>query len=315
MSLRPALVVHALLALALMLLWPARAQAQSCSTSAQNLAFGTIGTPTAQRDTTADVTVTCSGTAGTAVRVCLAVSAGTLPSTATNRVMLNGLNTVDYDIATTPGGANWGNYLLGATGQEVTVTIGNSGNGTTTATMYGRIPSGQNKPAGTYTSSLSVQGRLPSGNSPCGNLTGSSLTPSSFTASVTLGGTCTIATSPVNFGTVASLASGLTATGGLTITCSNSMPYSIALNAGTTTGNTIAARKLSLGGVGAGVVSYQLYQDAGGTLLWGDGTTGSVYLGTGSGTAQNVPVHARVPSQATPASGVYKDTVTATITY
>lgn len=303
-----------LVLLALALFWPATARAQSCSTSAQPLAFGTIGTPTAQRDTTANVTVTCSGSAGTVVRVCLAIGAGTAPSTVLNRRMFNGSNAVAYQIGTTPGGALWGDYVSAA-GQEVTVTIGGGGSGNTTATLYGRISSGQNVAAGTYNSTVSVQGRIPSGGSPCSNLTGTSLGATSFNASVTLGGTCTITASAVNFGTVASLASAQTASGALAVTCSNTMPYSIALNAGTTTGNTIAARKMSLGGSGPGVVSYQLYQDGGFTTLWGDGTTGATYPGTGTGTLQSIPVHGLVPGQATPASGTYTDTVTATVTY
>lgn len=303
-----------LLLLALLVAWPTKAHAQSCTTSAQSLAFGTIGTPTAQRDTTANVTVSCAGSAGATVRVCLAIDAGTLPSTVSNRLMLNGLNSVAYQITTTPGGANWGNYVLAA-GQEVTVTLGSNGAGSTVATMYGRISAGQNRPAGTYTSTLSVRGRIPSGGSPCSNGTGSFLTPSSFNASVTLGGTCTVTASPVNFGTTSGLASALAASGSLTVTCSNTMPYSIALNTGSTTGNTIVARKMSLGGTGAGIVAYQLYQDSGFTTVWGDGTSGAAHLGSGTGTAQTIPVHGQVPSQPTPVSGTYRDTVTATVTY
>ena len=89
------------------------------------------------------------------------------------------------------------------------------------------------------------------------------------------------------------------------------------MNAGSTTGNTIAARKMSLNGAGAGVVSYQLYRDSNTppTTLWGDGTTGAVYTGSGTGSAQTIPVYGQVPSQVTPTAGTYKDTVTATITF
>ncbi|QNP39468.1 Csu type fimbrial protein [Lysobacter solisilvae (ex Woo and Kim 2020)] len=301
-----------LLLLALMLLWPATANAQSCTLSAQSLAFGTIGTPTAQRDATADVTVTCTGSPGV-VRVCLTIDAGTAPSTAINRVMRFGTNQLAYAISATSGGTTWGDTNL--TGQEVPVTIsGSSGNAT--ARMYGRIAAAQNVVAGTYSSTLAVRGRIPSGGSPCtSGSSGTTLTAASFTANATLGGICSITAAPVNFGTVANLSSGLSASGALSVTCSNTMPYSIALNAGTTTGNTIAARKLALNGAGAGVVSYQLYQDSGRATLWGDGSSGATYPGTGSGTAQTIPVHAYVPNQATPGSGTYRDTVTATITY
>jgi spore coat protein U-like protein len=229
--------------------------------------------------------------------------------------MVDGANTVAYQITTTSGGANWGDYVTGS-GSLVTVGLGPGGNGSTVATMYGRIASGQNKPTGTYSSSVTVRGRMPSGGSPCANLTGTALTPTVFNATVTLGGTCTITATPINFGIALGLGSARTADGALTVTCSNTMPYSIALNAGSTTGNTIASRKMSLGGTGAGVVSYQLYQDSGYSMVWGDGATGGVvYPGTGTGTAQTITVYGQVPSQSTPSAGTYQDTVTATITY
>ncbi len=304
-----------LLLLASLLLWPATARAQSCDLSVQPLSFGTIGTPTAQRDTTANVTVTCNGSAGSTVRVCLMLNGGAIPSTPNNRYLVNGLvNWLPYEITTTPGGANWGDYFF-SPGQQVSVAIGGGGSGSATATMYGRIAAGENLPAGTYASTVTVTARRPSGNSPCGNFTGTQLDTASFNASVVLGGACTIVAAPLDFGTVASLATAHTASGTITATCSNGMPYTIALNAGTTTGNTIAARRLSLNGAGPGVVSYQLYLDTGHSMPWGDGTSGAVYNGTGSGTSQAIPVHGRVPAQATPAAGTYRDTITATITY
>lgn len=300
---------------ALMLFWPAQAQAQSCSMSVQPLSFGTMGTPTIQRDTTADISLSCSGSAGSTVRVCLAINAGSFPSFGTTRYMVNGFNWLPYQITTTPGGANWGDYVF-TNGQQVNVTIGGNGNGTATATMYGRIAAGENLPAALYTSSLMVSGRIPSGGSPCTSSSGGTPVPSrTFIASANLGGTCTITASDVNFGTVASLATATTASGSLAVTCNPGMPYSIALNAGITTGNTIAARRMSLNGSGPGVVSYQLYQDAGYSTLWGDGTSGAIYPGTGAVITQTIPVHGRVPAQPTPAAGTYRDTITATITY
>lgn len=304
-------LVLVLILLAVSSLWPTSAKAQSCSLSTQSLAFGVMGSPTVQRDATANVTVSCAGSAGT-VRVCLAIDAGSAPmSTISNRLMNSGGNSLSYQITTTPGGANWG---IGASSREVFVVIGSGGGGSTAVTMYGRIGSGQNVPAASYSSMLQVSGRVPSGNSPCSSNSGSSFE-GSFTATASLDGTCNITASPVNFGTTASLATAQSSSGSLSVTCSPTMPYSIALNAGTTTGNTIAARRMSLNGSGPGIVSYQLYQDSGFSTLWGDGTSGATYPGTGTGTVQSIPVHGRVPVQATPAAGTYNDTITATITY
>ncbi|GAB3382058.1 Csu type fimbrial protein [Lysobacter fragariae] len=308
--------ILSLLALLLSVLAPA-AWAQSCTTAGQPLAFGVMGTPTAQRDTTANITVTCSGGAANgSLRVCLGISAGTGGVTPTNRLLVNGGNNVAYQITTTPGGANWGDNIGGRPGSEVTVPLNGSGSGSASTTMFGRIGGGQNVVATTYSSTLSVLGRIPSGGSPCVNGTGSALPTTTFLASANLTGTCTISAVPLNFGIAANLSSPIDASGGLTVTCSNTLAYSVALNAGTTTGNTIAARKLALGGAGAGVVSYQLYQDNPRTIVWGDGVAGgSAWVGTGSGTAQTLTVFGRVPAQATPAGGTYTDTVTATVTY
>jgi spore coat protein U-like protein len=102
----------------------------------------------------------------------------------------------------------------------------------------------------------------------------------------------------------------------LSATCTNGAAYTIAMDAGSTPGNTIAARKMNLNGAGAGVVSYQLYRDIGPTNVWGNGTVGNVtYSGSGNGSAQTIPVYAQLPSQTTPTPGLYKDTVTVTITF
>lgn len=304
-----------LLLLALAMGWPLAAQAQSCSTSAQPLAFGATGSPTVQRDTTANLTVTCTGAPQT-VRVCVGINAGSATgSTLTSRLMSSGANTVGYQITTSPGGATWGDDVS-ILGPELLVTIGSGGSGNAVATMYGRVTAGQSKPTGIYSSTLTTSWRIPSGGSSCGSNSGNRVTGGSFTASVTLGGTCTITAAPIDFGTVANLIAGVSANGALSVTCSNALPYTIALNAGSAAGATIAARKMSLGAAGGpGVVSYQLYQDGSFATLWGDGTTGATYPGTGTGSVQSVPVYGRVPGQATPSSGTYKDTVTATITY
>lgn len=63
-------------------------------------------------------------------------------------------------------------------------------------------------------------------------------------------------------------------------------------------------------------VAYNLYQNSGRSLPWGDGdATGSVLSGTGTGNNEEVIVYGRVPSQTTPSPGTYTDTVQVTIAW
>jgi spore coat protein U-like protein len=217
----------------------------------------------------------------------------------------------------------WGGVLpLFAGGMQEplpSIVLGSGGNGSANYPMYGRIlnPPAQTEIPGTYTSTLQFTGKFPSGGSPCsgGSGSGTLFSSGTFQAQVVVASTCTVAAADIDFGTRAGLATAVNANGGLSVTCSSGRPYTIALNAGSTAGNTIAARKMSLNGAGPGVISYQLYRNSGSSNLWGDGATGVVYSGTGTGTSQAVPVYGNVPVQATPVPGTYLDTVRATVTY
>ena len=77
----------------------------------------------------------------------------------------------------------------------------------------------------------------------------------------------------------------------------------------------VGARKMK---AGSATIGYQLYQDAGRSLVWGDTLTGAganVKSDTGNGMAQAHTVFGRVPAQTTPAAGTYTDTVVVTIEY
>ena len=303
----------ALLLLASLL--PMRAQAAvSCSASASILNFGSISTvPIPQTDVAPNnLSITCSGAGGSGATVCVGINAGTgTGSTVANRIMNSGANTMQYEIYSDASRTVvWGNTL------GTDEPFFNVGNSTLTFPMYGRIPS-QTKPPGTYKSTLTVTISYKNGN--IGSCSGGGFNTASggtFTSQVIINASCSISASNINFGSVANLTSVHNLSGSLSATCTTAAPYSIAMNAGSTTGNTIAARKLSLNGAGAGVVSYQLYRDSGPVNVWGDGTGGSVtYSGSGSGSAQTIPFYVQVPSQATPSPGTYKDTVTTTITF
>lgn len=309
-----------LVLLFLALVVPMRAHAAlACTYPVGTVDFGSLTSPVPQTDNTPNPTLSCTGgTANTTQNLCITISPGTGGLSGTTRLMTSGANTLQYQIFyDSSHSIPWGdNSVGGFSGQQIAINLNASGNGTLAIPLYGRI-SAQTVASGSYTSTgLTVNIKQKPGGSPCSSNSGSVVGTATFTTKVIIGASCTISAPTIDFGNLTSLTPVQNLAGSLLATCTNGAPYTIALNGGTTTGNTIAARKMSLNGAGAGVVTYQLYRDTGPTNVWGDGTAGNVtYSGSGNGSAQTVPVYAQLPSQATPASGIYKDTVTVTVSF
>src|SRR5262249_11735412 len=110
-------------------------------------------------------------------------------------------------------------------------------------------------------------------------------------------GTCAISANTLSFGTA--IPADITAnidpnSVNLTATCASGTVYTVALSAGSGSGATFAARKLTSG---SNQVNYTIYTDAGRTTVWGDGTgTSATVTGTGNGAAQTIPVYGRIQS-------------------
>ena len=138
-------------------------------------------------------------------------------------------------------------------------------------------------------------------------------TTSTFAVQVAITATCTInSASTLNFGTQGVLGANVDQTSTLQVTCTNTTPYNIGLDAGTGSGATVATRKLTSGGA---TVNYTLYSDTGRTTVWGTTIATDTVAGTGNGAAQSYTVYGRIPTQTTPAPGNYADTITVTVTY
>lgn len=110
------------------------------------------------------------------------------------------------------------------------------------------------------------------------------------------------------------------ATGVVSVTCSQPTPYNIGLDAGANAGQaTPPSTRAMVTGVGVDYLSYELYQNAGRTTVWGNvsgswsPTTGTF---TGTGLAQTYTVYGRIPAgQFTSDVGSYNDTVAVTVFY
>lgn len=138
-----------------------------------------------------------------------------------------------------------------------------------------------------------------------------------FQVTATVTSSCTVSGTNMNFGNnIDPIAASvpLDSTSTLTVACTNTTPYSVALNAGTNAGGgtNFASRSIING---SSTLGYQLYTDAARTTVWGNGTGSSTVGGTGSGANQQLTIYGRLPSLSGAVPGNYTDTVTVTITY
>jgi spore coat protein U-like protein len=105
----------------------------------------------------------------------------------------------------------------------------------------------------------------------------------------------------------------------ISVKCTKNTPFTVALNAGATTGDAYAQRVM--GGSGANTLQYNLFTTAALAQVFGDGSGGTgTVAGTGLGvaTANAVQVFGQVPDSATNQAavpGAYTDTITVTVTY
>ncbi|MBY0530453.1 MAG: spore coat U domain-containing protein [Xanthobacteraceae bacterium] len=139
-------------------------------------------------------------------------------------------------------------------------------------------------------------------------------TTTTFQVQLTIQAQCTIVSaSTLDFGTAGVINTSVDQTSTLNVQCTNTTPYSIGLNAGTTVGGTIPVRLLT--GPLAATTQYSLYTTNARTVVWGNTVGVDAVSGIGNGSSQTYTIYGRVPVQATSAPGTYTDTITVTVTY
>jgi spore coat protein U-like protein len=143
--------------------------------------------------------------------------------------------------------------------------------------------------------------------------------PGTLSISITINAACSVsAGSSIAFSAISStVTAAQTASGTITVTCTNLSPYSVSLDNG---GNYTTTRQMANG---SNYIGYGLYLDGSDTNAWGattaagscTGGANTCSLGTGNGSAQNIPVYAKIPTLAGPPAGSYTDTVNITVAY
>jgi spore coat protein U-like protein len=309
----------------LLVVMPARAQV--CTASISSINFGSIAPATSSSaNALGTVTVSCTPAAlNPPVRVCINIGTGSGGTSFAPRLASSGTSTLQYNLySNSAGSIVWGSRTstsYPAVPIDLTFPLGQA-SVNATVTIYGSVAAGQTSlSAGTYLSTFSGVPQaemtyaayvlLPPD---CSTVTTNS-TPLSFSVAATVINDCSISATNINFGTAGVLNGTLSATGTLSVACTNNDAYSIALSAGTGNGASVADRRMTRAG-GSEQVRYQLFQNAAFSTPWGDGTGGTAPVGgIGNGVNQAITVYARVLPQATPSAGNYADTITATITY
>lgn len=137
--------------------------------------------------------------------------------------------------------------------------------------------------------------------------------PSSFDVTMKIVADCTIAASALDFGQRQGvLTQAVNASSTINVTCTNTTPYNVGLDAGTGAGSSGTTRYMSGTGANAATVRFNLYQSQG-SGLWGNSQGTDTLGATGTGTLQTLTVYGEIPSQASPVPDTYKSTITATV--
>jgi spore coat protein U-like protein len=140
---------------------------------------------------------------------------------------------------------------------------------------------------------------------------GAATATTTFAVSATVVGTCLVAATPLGFGNYTGLVDPASST--VTVTCTNTTPYNVGLNAGLATGATATSRSMT--GPALALLGYGLFSDAGHTTNWGLTIGTDTVTGTGNGAAQPITVFGQIPASEFVAPGAYADTITATVTF
>ncbi|MEO7553745.1 MAG: spore coat protein U domain-containing protein [Alteraurantiacibacter sp.] len=286
-----------------------------CLVVNQGLAFGTAATGTGT------INYSCTGyeNTSTTVNLCIGLGTPSYPGTASQPIMLQGANNLNYQVFRDAALTQvWTTSL--PLSKSVTVGAGIGVTITGSFQFYGRIANGQTAPAGLYQAYFynTRIGSLPGGSSNC-NTNRSNISGLDFTLSVsgTVSNACTVdALANANLGNVVA---GATAPAGSTtirVRCPTGTAYNIGVLP--SNNNTAGAGQMSGTGTNTDKIAYQLRRTSSTGPIWGNTATtssaGNGLGGTGNGSNQDFTVYATAPSSNF-RPDTYSDTVRVTVNY
>ena len=306
----------------------------TCSATMTDITFGNVDPTGALVNATATLNYSCTHTGGSLgglyasfVRMCFSIGSGAATGSTYNpRRMTNPSgDAMDFQLYRDSARSQiWGSVDNGTyppLGRDLQFTILSNGQTVTgAATLYGRVPAGQiGLGVGSYTNVFSGihtkfsynvnEALLGLGTFPatCGN---ANLGAFPFTARADVQPQCRLTTATeLDFGSVPGmLVANRDQTSAISTTCTYRTAWQIGLDNGQH-----GLRRMT--GVGSYAVNYELYRDSNHTLRWGNTLNTDTLAGSGTSTAQTVPVYGRVPPQTPVAAGNYSDIITVTVTF
>ena len=299
-----------------------QAQTLTCSTPSGTLAFGTVnvlsGSPSYA---STNVSISCNNPFGVAFTAyaCLSIGSGSGGGTVANRLLASGASTIPIELRMNPSSpSQTGDGTSYPQQGPVTVNFTTSG-ASISFPVTGIIrPQGILPLPGTYTTNFSgtqfeiIGTATPS--TTCAQVvaTQGGVFTGTLSASAVIAAQCTVASTPMNFGTASIISSAITATAGVSVSCNTSTSFTVALdNGGYGTGPATRAM-----GSGPNRVTYGIYRDSARTMPWGNitGTNTVASSVTGASTA-TITAFGSVPPQAGAPPGSYADVVNVTVTY
>lgn len=317
-----------LLALCLLVLGAAPAQAQQCHSGSAPFAFGTVST-SANTNAAATISFECQSTWNSSYAFALCVMIPASP-TVDPRRMTNYNNGYLYynfyhDAARTQiigPPTDGGGYAI----QSHTVVVpANNYNFPGSITVYGRVPPVPGgTPAGVYQAEVGgvyLRYAYSPGTTPpssCLQSPGGSVNYIHMSVSAQVPSGCTIGIlqpNDLDFGDTGSLATAINGQTSISLNCPANTTWRLGLN----NGNHALSGQRRMAGPAGNFVGYELYRDAGRTQRWGNDLAGGSDVASGSGPSQSnplvLPVYGQVPAQAPVAAGTYSDTITITLEY
>lgn len=121
---------------------------------------------------------------------------------------------------------------------------------------------------------------------------------------------CTLAAGGLNFGSYDVFSTSHTdSAGAIDVSCDVATPYTLTLSPGSGSYNQRAMVN------GIHLLNYNLYSDAAHSLVWGDGSGGTVTVVGNTDTSAQHTVYGRIPAQQNVHVGSYSDLIVVTVVY